>query len=59
MRRRVWVAALFGLAAMFVLYYWRHFYFWHAVVVGLGVAFLSWSVARSVERLRALYRPPE
>jgi hypothetical protein len=58
-RRRVWVAAVFGLAAAALLYYVRHFFFWHAVVVGLGVAILSWSVARSIDRLRAIYRPPE
>lgn len=58
-RPRVWVAAMVGAAAALFLYFARHFFFLHAIIVGLGVAFLTWSIWRTFDRLRDLYRPPE
>lgn len=59
MRLGLWIALLAGLATAFGLYLVRGFIFWQATLVGAAVALLAWSVMRTGQRLKNLYRPPE
>ena len=54
-RKLVWA---FGLAALTValLVLWRGFFVRHAIIVGLGVAALVYSIFRTTERLKGLHR---
>lgn len=45
-----------GALTVFVLIYWRHFFWQHALIVGIGIGALVYTAIRTVERLRNLYR---
>ena len=54
-RKAVWAFLAAGLT-VFVLIAWRGFFPRHAVIVGLGVAALVYSILRTTERLKSLHR---
>ena len=54
-QRVVW-AFLLAAATVAVLVLWRGFFVRHAMIVGLGVAALTYSVLRTTERLKSLHR---
>ena len=56
MTRKVIWAFLGAAATVFLLVAWRGFFPRHAVIVGLGVAALVYSLLRTVERLKSLHR---
>ena len=56
MTRKVVWAFLLAAATVLVLVYWRGFFVRHALIVGLGVAALTYSVLRTTERLKSLHR---
>ncbi len=56
MTRKVIVAFLLGALAVAVLVLWRGFFFRHAMIVGLGVTALVYSIYRASERLKSLHR---
>ena len=39
-----------------VLVVWRHFFWQHAVLIGIAVAALVYSILRTADRLREFYR---
>ncbi len=45
-----------GLGTVLLLVYWRGFFWSHGIIVGLAVAALVYSVLRTAEKLRQLYR---
>lgn len=45
-----------GICMVLLLVYWRGFFWPHAVIVGLAVAALVYSILRTAERLRDLHR---
>ena len=51
----IW-AFLLAVATVAVLVLWRGFFVRHALIVGLGVAALVYSVLRTTERLKSLHR---
>jgi hypothetical protein len=53
-RNAVW-AFLIAAATVAVLVFWRGFFIRHAIIVGLGVAALVYSVLRTTERLKSLH----
>ena len=54
-RRVIW-AFVAAAATVLVLIAWRDFFPRHAVIVGLGVAALVYSILRTTERLKSLHR---
>ncbi len=56
MTRKVIWAVLAAAATVLVLVAWRGFFPRHAVIVGLGVAALVYSILRTTERLKSLHR---
>ena len=56
MTRTVIVAVLLGALTVAVLVLWRGFFFRHAMIVGLGVTALVYSIFRTSERLKSLHR---
>ncbi len=56
MRVRYLLSALAGVAAGVLLVVWRGFYWQHALLVGVAVAALVYSILRSADRLRSLHR---
>ncbi len=56
MTRKVLWAALAAAATVLVLITWRGFFVRHALIVGLGVAALVYSIQRTTERLKGLHR---
>ena len=54
-KKVVW-AFLLAAITVAVLVWWRGFFFRHAMIVGLGVAALVYSVIRTSERLKSLHR---
>ena len=56
MTRTVIVAFLLGALTVAVLVLWRGFFFRHAMIVGLGVTALVYSIFRTTERLKSLHR---
>lgn len=54
-RKVVW-AFLLAAATVAVLVLWRGFFVRHALIVGLGVAALVYSILRTTERLKSLHR---
>ena len=54
-RTIVWAVGLAALTVV-VLVLWRGFFFRHAMIVGLGVAALVYSIFRTTERLKGLHR---
>ena len=55
--KRVLLCAAAGLVAIVVLVLWRGFFLQHAVLIGIAVMALVYSVLRTAERLRDLHRP--
>ena len=51
----VW-AFLLAAVTVAVLVLWRGFFVRHALIVGLGVAALVYSVLRTADRLKSLHR---
>ena len=56
MTRTVVLAFLAAAVVVAVLVLWRGFFVRHALIVGLGVAALVYSVQRTTERLKSLHR---
>ncbi len=56
MTRKVIWAFLAAALTVLVLVAWRGFFPRHAVIVGLGVAALVYSILRTTERLKSLHR---
>ena len=56
MTRKVIWAFLAATATVLLLIAWRGFFPRHAVLVGLGVAALVYSILRTTERLKSLHR---
>ena len=56
MTRTLIVAVLLGALTVAVLVLWRGFFFRHAMIVGLGVTALVYSIFRTSERLKSLHR---
>ena len=56
MTRKVIWAFLAATATVVLLIAWRGFFARHAVIVGLGVAALVYSILRATERLKSLHR---
>ena len=54
-RTVIW-AFLAAAATVLLLIFWRGFFPRHAVIVGLGVAALVYSIQRATERLKSLHR---
>ncbi len=54
-RKVVWAFLAAGVTVL-VLIFWRGFFPRHAVIVGLGVAALVYSIIRTTERLKSLHR---
>ena len=54
-RKVVWAFAA-AAATVAVLILWRGFFPRHALIVGLGVAALVYSILRTTERLKSLHR---
>jgi hypothetical protein len=53
--RLVWPLLVAGLA-MLVLVFWRHYLWYHALMVSLAAAALAYSVGRSIDQLRSVWR---
>ncbi len=54
---RKWIWAFLAAAlTVLVLITWRGFFPRHALIVGLGVAALVYSILRTTERLKSLHR---
>lgn len=53
-RKVIW-AVLAAAATILVLIAWRGFFPRHAMIVGLGVAALVYSILRTTERLKSLH----
>lgn len=45
-----------GAVTVATLVFWRHFFFQHALIVGIGVAALVYTGIRTVERLKELHK---
>lgn len=45
-----------GIVAAALLILWRHFFWQHAVIIGLAVAALVYTGIRTIEHLRDLHR---
>ena len=58
MSRLVLWPLIAGAGTILLLVFWRGFFVQHAMIIGLGVAGLTYSGFRSVANLRALHRPP-
>ncbi len=56
MKTSVLSAFLGGLAAVVILVLWRGFFVQHATIVGIAVAMLIFSIFRTRQRLRRIYR---
>ena len=56
LRRQVLWSILAGVVTGSSLILWRGFFWHHALITGLGAAALVYSVQRSTENLRNLYR---
>ena len=56
MTRKVIWAFLAATATVVVLITWRDFFPRHAIIVGLGVAALVYSILRTTERLKSLHK---
>ena len=56
MTKQVIWAFLAGAATVALLVLWRGFFFRHAMIVGLGVTALVYSIFRTTERLKNLHR---
>jgi len=56
MTRKVIWAFLAAVATVLLLVAWRGFFLRHAMIVGLGVAALVYSILRTTERLKSLHR---
>jgi tetrahydromethanopterin S-methyltransferase subunit E len=54
--RKVLWAAVAAAATVVLLVTWRGFFVRHALIVGLGVAALVYSIQRTTERLKSLHR---
>lgn len=54
--RRILLPIGAGLIMVLVLVSWRHFFWQHAVLIGLAVAALVYAILRTADRLREFYR---
>lgn len=59
MSRVVIWPVLCGAVTIGVLVGWRGFFWQHALIVGIGVAALTYTGIRTVQRLKDLYSHPE
>lgn len=59
MTKRVAWAFVTGAVTVAVLLVWRHFFWQHAVLIGLAVTALVYSAFGAVDRLRQLHRRRE
>ena len=56
MKRRVVVSMAAGIAMIALLVFWRGFFIEHAVLTGIAVMALVYSIQRAADRMRDLYR---
>lgn len=56
MTRTLVVAFLLAAVTVALLVLWRGFFVRHAIIIGLAVAALVYSVFRATERLKSLHR---
>ena len=54
--RRILFAFGAGVIMVLVLVFWRHFFWQHAMLIGLAVTALVYSILRTAERMRDFYR---
>ncbi len=54
--RKIWWPVVAAVLMVAVLVVWRGFFFRHAVIVGLGVAALVYSILRAAENLKQIHR---
>lgn len=56
MKRRIFTSLFAGTVTWIALIVWRHFFWHHALIVGIAVAALVYSIFSTADRLRQIYR---